>query len=519
MKRNAVAWVAVVLSSAALLSSQGVMRRAPAAREIPAEGQKTAKALSEAFEAVAEFIKPSVVQVNVTHKLNTSRSTRRGPFMIPSPDGRMPKDLPKDFEDMLRRFFGPDFRFEDEQFGMPFTREGTGSGFVFDDKGHILTNAHVVQGADKITVTFHDGTEASATVVGTDPDTDVAVIKTDQTGYPPARLGQSSTVRVGEWVLAAGSPFGLEQTVTAGIISATQREAGITRYESFLQTDASINPGNSGGPLVDLNGRVIGINTAIVTASRSNAGVGFAIPIDMAAPLATKLIKDGKVSRARLGVMMNPNPLTPELAKQLGIDPKTKGVVVTDVVAGSPAAKAGLKPGDVIIKFNDKPTFTNKTLAVLVGSSEVGKSYELTFLRDGQPHTVSVVPAPEDKVTFEAERKQEKEGPRNEVPETDLGAFGLTVQPLTPELADQFGYRKGTKGLVITSVKEGSPAEAAGLEVGHLISKVIKDKKLQSIDRVQDLRDLANKANDLALFVQTPDGLSRFVTLSKAKNN
>jgi len=516
MKRNAVAWVAVVISTAALVSSQGVVRRAPAAREIPAEGQKTAKALSEAFEAVADFIKPSVVQINIERKagFRNPNPNRRAPSPFPGPQGRTPKD----FEDMLKRFFGPDFQIEPEQFS-PFARpEGTGSGFVYDDKGHILTNAHVVAGAEKITITFHDGTEASGKVVGVDTDTDVAVIKTENTSFPPARLGQSGKVRVGEWVLAVGSPFGLEQTVTAGIISATEREANINKYESFLQTDASINPGNSGGPLVDMNGRVVGLNSAIVTGSRSNAGVGFAIPIDMAAPLAEKLIKDGKVSRARLGVQLE--VLNPVLAKQFGLDPKTKGALVVQVVEGSPADKAGLKQGDVITKFADNPIATIKTLVTLVGTSEIGKSYDLTFLREGKEQTVKVTPAPQDQVVFDIERGQDREPPaRPEAPKVEVDDYGLGVQALTPELASQFGHPRGTAGLVVTAVKEGSPADAAGLKQGDLITKVIKDKKIQPIKDVKEFEALARGANELAVFVVTnsAERPSHFVTLSKEK--
>src|SRR4051812_21781030 len=353
MKRNAVAWGALVVSPAALVSSRGLTRPMPAAPSLPAESQKAANALSDAYVAVADFVKPSVVQISVARKdKGTIRIPGRGRMPFPGPGGNLE---PKDFEEMLKRFFGPDGRPEKQQFGP--AAEGTGSGFVFDDRGHILTNNHVVESAEKITVTFNDGVEASATVVGTDPQSDVAVIKVDNTSYRPLQRGVSSKLKVGELVMAVGSPFGLSQTVTTGIISATERnEFGINgpdSYESFLQTDAAINPGNSGGPLVDMSGRVIGINSAIVSGSRGNDGVGFAIPIDLASNVADKLIKDGKVSRARIGIALE--ALAPAMAKQLGIDPQTKGVLVNDVVPGSPADKAGLKSGDVITEFNGAP--------------------------------------------------------------------------------------------------------------------------------------------------------------------
>jgi serine protease Do len=278
MKRNAVSWAALAVATAALVSSRGLTRPMPAAPSLPAEGQKAANALSEAFVAVAEFVKPSVVQISVERK---GKSTiripggGRNPFQGP---GRG-NEVPKDFEEMLKRFFGPEFRPEREQFGP--AAEGTGSGFVYDDRGHVLTNNHVVEDANKITVTFNDGVEASATVVGTDPKSDVAVIKVDNTSYRPLQRGTSGKLKVGELVMAVGSPFGLSQTVTTGIISATERNEfsinGPDSYESFLQTDAAINPGNSGGPLFNLRGEVIGVTNMKLTLGEN---LGFAIPIN-----------------------------------------------------------------------------------------------------------------------------------------------------------------------------------------------------------------------------------------------
>jgi serine protease Do len=518
MRRNVVAWSALVVSMATLVSSRGLLPKAPAAPEIPAEGQKTAKALSEAFEAVADFIRPSVVQISVQRKAG-ALPVRPGRRQSPQPSPNSPDDL----KDMLKKFFGPDI--VPEQEGFENAAEGTGSGFIYDDKGHILTNNHVVANAEKITVTFHDGEEATATVVGRDPASDVAVIKVETTNYRPVLKGQSKKLRVGEWVLAVGSPFGFEQSVTAGIISATERnEVGINQYEAFIQTDASINPGNSGGPLVDMNGRVVGVNSAIVTAGRSltgsgaNAGVGFAIPMDMAANMADKLIKDGKVSRARLGLTFS--PLTPAAARVFGLDPKTKGLVVTTVAPGSPAEKAGLKKGDVITKFDSVNIVNGPTLRNAVATSDVGKSYDLTYLRDGQERQASVVPAPEENVRFAFEQGDgTSPRVRSEAPKAEVNDLGLAVQPLTPELASQFGYAKGTEGLVITSVKEGSPADAAGLEPGNLITEVVKDRKLQPIQGVKEFQELVNKADDIALFVKTAESPGQLVTLSKAKKN
>jgi len=513
MKRNFVAWAALIVSSAALVSSQGTMRRVPAAPELPAQGQRVARELSDAFGAVAEFIKPSVVQISVQRKASANM-LRRG---TPGPNGPNGNMNPKDFEEMLRKFFGPDARPERNQFG--FGAEGTGSGFVYDDKGHILTNNHVVEGAEKLSVTFHDGTEVPAKVVGTDPETDVAVIKVESSEYRPVQKGSSSKLRVGEWVMAVGSPFGLSQTVTAGIVSATERnEVGINSFESFIQTDAAVNPGNSGGPLVDMNGRVVGINSAIVTrGSSSNAGVGFAIPIDMASNLADKLIRDGKVNRSRLGIGLT--PLAPVLAKQLGLDAKTHGIVVNQVVKGSPADKAGLKVGDVILGFAGAPVQSQAAFRIQVASSDAGQTYELKYYRDGKTQTTSVTLAREDQVVFDQERNRNRpsrEAQPAETAKAEFEGYGLEVQPLTAELAKQFGYQNDEKGVVVSSVKPGSPAEAAGLEPGLLITKFVKDQKIQPVTDLKTFQDYVGKANEVAVYVQSSGNPGRFVTLSKA---
>jgi len=518
MKRNAVAWAALVVSTAALVSSRGLTRPMPASPSIPAESQKAANALSEAYEAVAEFVKPSVVQISIERKGRAIRIPGRGRLPMPGPGGNLD---PKDFEEMLKKFFGPDIRPEKEQFGP--AAEGTGSGFVFDDRGHILTNNHVVEGAEKITVTFHDGVEAHATVVGTDPQSDVAVIKVDNTSYRPLQRGVSSKLKVGEMVMAVGSPFGLSQTVTTGIISATERnDVHINDYESFLQTDAAINPGNSGGPLVDMNGRVIGINSAIVTGSRGNDGVGFAIPIDLAANVADKLIKDGKVRRARIGIVLG--VLSPTMAKQLGLDPQTKGVLVNDVVPGSPADKAGLKSGDVITEFNDGPIVSVPTFRMNVAASDIGKSYELTYFRDGKKRTTTISPAASEQVVFAQERTGDRDSTRDndsksEPAKAAIEGFGLEVQPLTSELAKSLGIKGDVQGLLVSSVKEGSPAEAAGIEAGNVITRVIRDRKPQPLTTVKEFQELTGKAEEIAIFVRSGQGPGRFVTLTKASKN
>lgn len=518
MRRNPVAWAALLVSTAALLSSSGALRRMPAAPNTPPESQKTAQALSQAFESVAEFIRPSVVQISVQKKASRLPNFRALPF--PGPGGRnpnpnSPRDL-KDLEEMLKRFFGPDGMPEKEQFGG--RGSGTGSGFVYDTHGHILTNNHVVDGAEKITVTFHDGTEAVAKVVGTDDKADVAVIKVDNTSFPPLPKGDSSKLKVGELVMAVGSPFELSQSVTTGIISALERnDVGINQYESFLQTDAPINPGNSGGPLVNMSGEVIGVNSAIVTGGRGNDGIGFAVPIDMAASLADQLIKDGKVHRARIGIQLG--LLTPALAKQFGLEPGTKGLLVDDVVTGSPADKAGLKQGDVILGFGGEKVTSRPAFRLKVASSPPGKSYEIEYYRDGKHHTASIVPAPAENVVFDLEREQGQEGPARSVEpaKTSISDFGLELQPLTSELAKSLGFPGSMKGLVVSGVKDGSPADAEGIKEGDVITKVVHDRKVQPLSSVKEFQNLASKSDELSFYVQSGRQQGRFVTLSKAK--
>jgi serine protease Do len=414
---------------------------------------------------------------------------------------------------MLRKFFGPEGNPEKEQFG--FRNQGVGSGFVYDNRGHILTNNHVVENAEKITVAFYDGVEAPAKVVGTDKQTDVAVIKVDNTSYPALPKGDSAKLKVGELVMAVGSPFELSQSVTTGIISALERNAvGINEYESFIQTDAPINRGNSGGPLVNMNGEVIGINSAIVSGSTGNDGIGFAIPMKLANSVAEMLIKDGKVHYARIGIALA--PLTPALARQLGMDENTKGVLVGDVVPGSPADKAGLKQGDVITSFAGEKVQDRSSFRLKVATSEVSKTYEIGYVRDGQKRSASIVPAPADKVVFEIEQGEAKErsSEKAEPAKTAISAFGLEVQSLTAELAKPLGLPTGLKGVVVSSVKEGSPAAEAGIQEGDVITKVVRSRRIQPLTSVQEFQDLASKADELALYVQSGK-LGRFVTLSK----
>ena len=513
MKPNAVSWAALCFSAAALIGSWIPSPTLTAKQEIPAAGQATARELSQAFNAVAGAISPSVVQINVQKEVPDVRSVEGGR------EGGKPGEMDeKQMEEMLRRFFERGGRFEKNQFA-----SGTGSGFVYDDKGHVLTNNHVVEGArdQDIVVTFQDGSRSSAKVVGTFPEADVAVIKLADHHYQPATIGTSKNLKVGDWVLAIGSPFGLSQTVTAGIISATERDnLGINRFESFIQTDASINPGNSGGPLVGMDGKVIGINSAIATATKGNDGIGFAIPIDMAVRLADKLIQKGKITPMMVGVQVE--PLSRGLAKSLGIDTHTIGVLVDEVVPASPADKAGLKPGDVITSFDGASVRTREGLQYLVSTSDTGKAYTINFIRNGVAGTVSITPVDRESLLGRATPRNgnpPQPEPKPESATTQSNNFGLTVEPLTQSLARRFGYGAQFNGLVVTEVTPGSLAQKAGIEVGDLITKYVKDAKITPVASAEEFEQFIQKNDEVNLFLEDvnhrrPGG---FKTLSKSQ--
>jgi Do/DeqQ family serine protease len=332
-------------------------------------GAATPEEMQRAFVRVAERVRPAVVSIATSHFLRRQR-----------PPGTDPFSGDPSFKDFYDRYFGQMPPQERERGG-----GGVGSGVIIDAQGHILTNLHVIRGADEIMVRLYPKREVQGKIVGTDPKTDLAVIKIPPEGIVAAPLGDSDKLNVGEWAIAIGSPFGLEQTVTVGVVSATGRsEVGIVPYENFVQTDASINPGNSGGPLLNFRGEVIGINTAIVSTGQ---GIGFAIPINVAQRVAAALVSKGKVVRGWLGVSLQ--PLTKELAQGLGA-PAEKGAVVARVLPGGPAEKAGLQPNDVIVKVGDVAVDDLQHLQRLILDAPVGQSVPLRVLRNGKEVTVPV---------------------------------------------------------------------------------------------------------------------------------
>jgi serine protease Do len=446
------------------------------------------------FIELAEKLAPVVVNISTTQGAPKG-PTRGQPSPAPDPfGGQDPFGGNDPFSEFWRRFFG-------DQFGAPggppsAPRRGLGSGFIIDQKGLVLTNNHVVENADKITVKLSDQREFEAKVVGRDAKTDLAVIQiTDGKGnFPAAPLGDSSRLRVGEWVVAMGSPFGLDNTLTAGIVSAKGRQIGAGAYDNFIQTDASINPGNSGGPLINLNGEVVGINTAIFSRTGGNLGIGFAIPINSAKEILSELIKKGKVTRGWLGVSIQ--RVTPEIAQALGLE-KNSGALVSNIVEGSPAAQAGVQAGDVIVEFGGEKIDDSTKLPAIVARIEVGRTVNMTVLRDKQriPLTVKIAELKEEEVVASAPQS---------------GNLGMTVQNMTPEMAKTLGLNR-TDGVVITAVQPQSVAAEAGLQRGDVILEINR-QKIGNAAEFRKTLDQAKPGGNLLFLVQR-GGNSLFLAL------
>jgi serine protease Do len=438
-------------------------------------GVDIASALSESFESASKKVSPSVVPIFAEQQVNV-----QNPFDMPGNPFR-------DFfgDDFFKRFFGSP-GMESKQ-----TIQSLGSGVIVSEDGYILTNNHVIDGADKLTVILGNNKKYSAKTVGTDPQSDVGVIKIKAKNLPTIHLGNSDNVKVGQWVIAIGNPFQLMHTVTAGIISAKGRSAvGLADYEDFFQTDASINPGNSGGALADLNGDVIGINTAITSPSGGNVGIGFAIPINMAKSVMKSLIAHGKVTRGYLGLL--PQDIDENLAKALKIK-TTEGALVGDVTKGKPADKAGIKQGDVIIKFNGQKVKNSTDLRNMVAAAQPKSKATIVLIRDGHEKTVDVIlgerPLPQ--------KSQSQESQKEEM-NTKLG---LNIQNLTPEIAKQLGYENEPYGVVITEVKSESAADDAVLKPGDLIKEVNR----VAVKSVHDFNKIVAKSksgDSLALLIR-----------------
>ena len=391
----------------------------------------------------------------------------------------------------------------------PFSRQsgekhGIGSGVIVDSSGIILTNNHVVMGGDgQVTVRLSDGREYDAHSIATDPKTDIAVVKIQgATNLKPAKMGNSEKTEIGDWVLALGQPFGLESSVTAGIISAKNRGIGITDRENFLQTDAAINPGNSGGPLVNLKGEIIGINTAISSSSGGNNGVGFAVPINLARWIGDQLLTHGKVKRAYLGVGIQ--ALDHQLAKKLNA-PQTRGVVVTHIQPGTPAAQAGLSTGDIIASINGKQIGSPSQLQLAIERVLPGEKQQLLVVRDGQERRIDFAAT---KLPSEKTVTRRVTMPKSKTYSNELG---LQIAPVNGDLARRFQIPQSENGVVIAVVKQGGLADRAGLKPGMLITNVERRPVTRPEDAVSAFDD-ASIDDGILVLVKTPVG-SRFVVI------
>ncbi len=400
---------------------------------------------SNIFVEIAAKENPAVVHI--------STSSKPQPEQIPGRRFRgRPPGQQDPFRDFFDKFFGP-------QRNIP--RRSLGSGFIIDKEGYLFTNNHVVEGADEIKVTLENGDEYDAKVIGTDPKTDIALIKIDNdNNLPVVELGNSDELQVGEWVMAIGNPFGLNHTVTVGVVSAKGRVIGSGPYDDYIQTDASINPGNSGGPLINTKGKVIGISSAIYAGNTGgNIGIGFAIPINLAKSILEDLRTKGAVTRGRLGVMIQ--KITPELAKSFNLS-ENEGALVGDVIKGSPAERSGIERGDVIVEFDGQPVKTMEELPKLVAQTRPGSEVDVVVVRDGKRKVI--------RTTID---KLEDRG--REILSSKIEKMGLRVQDITPELMQSLDL-DSQDGVLVADVIFDSPASSAGIRRGDVIAEINREK-------------------------------------------
>ncbi|UCE51090.1 MAG: Do family serine endopeptidase [Desulfobacterales bacterium] len=416
----------------------------------------------DSFTRLAEMVGPTVVNIRTVKTIKDGgpvfRQFRRGPWGPDNP-----------FRDFFDRFFGDEMQKE-------FKQPSLGSGFIIDKEGFVVTNNHVIEGADQIKVKLDDQGEFDAQVIGRDPSTDIALlkVKTDR-DLPIARLGDSDALKIGQWVVAIGSPFGLERTVTAGIVSAKGRVIGSGPYDDFIQTDASINPGNSGGPLINMQGEVVGINTAIVA---SGQGIGFAIPINLAKGIIRQLKSEGEVTRGWLGVAIQ--DLSKEMAEYYGIESK-EGVFVADVFKGDPADEAGIKSKDIILEVNGKKIESSRQLTGMIAGLDVGETATVKVLRNGKEETFKVKLARRDETRIASRGPSQEQGEE----------MGIHVSDMTPEIAQRFNISE-TTGVIVMDVD----ADSKGAEVDIRAGDIIKEINHNAIESVQDYRAVLKTIKD-----------------------
>jgi len=432
---------------------------------------KSMQSVPESFSDLAEMVSPAVVNIRTVKTIKGGGRVFRHFFNRP-----FGKDDP--MQDFLNRFYGRDQQRD-------FKQRSLGSGFIIDKAGFIVTNNHVVENADQIKVILSDEKEYDAEIIGRDENTDLALIKIKSSkNLPVVKFGDSDALKVGQWVIAIGSPFGLDYTVTAGIVSAKSRDIRLGPYDDFIQTDASINPGNSGGPLVNMNGEIVGINTAI---SASGQGIGFAIPINIAIGIVSQLKDKGEVTRGWLGVSIQ--DLNDELAEYYGIK-SSKGVLVTGAFPGDPAEKAGIEANDIIIEINGKKIANSRELTMMIANTGVGEEIKIKVFRDGKERTVKA------KVDKREKEKLASLGSQDER-EDDLG---IHVSELTPDIARRYNLAE-TEGVIVTDIKSGSKGADAGIMAGDII-KEINHKTIKTVKDYNEIIRETDEEESIRMFIR-----------------
>lgn len=461
-----------------LLLMLGLLNTAPALVYAEEPSKNTMNERFPSFADLVEELLPSVV--NISTQMKAASDSKKTEIEDVSPE--------------FKRFFGKD----DQQ-------EALGSGFIIDETGYILTNNHVINDADSINVTLWNNTQAQARVIGKDDKTDIALIKIETAqNLTPIKFGDSDKVRVGDWILAIGNPFGLGGSVTAGIVSAKSRDIESGQYDNFIQTDASINQGSSGGPMFNMSGEVIGINSAIFSSNGASMGIGFAIPSNLAQWVAEQLKQNGKIIRGWLGLKIQ--PLEEEISGLSG------GVLVSDVSVGGPAEKSGIKAGDIIYSYNNKAVQNTKEFSRRVAESKIGSEGKIGVWRNGQKRDVNIV------IENQESQEKTKTGLRVEIKKTEANGYeipeiGMTLAKITPELIQRYELPPQSNGMVITEIQAGREAEKKGLKVGNIIVKIDK-KDVPTIEQVKEYLDEAKMEHHrpILIFFQDKDSL-HFATL------
>ena len=461
-----------------LLLMLGLLNTAPALVYAEEASKDTRNERFPSFADLVEELLPSVV--NISTQMKAASDSEKTEIEDVSPE--------------FKRYFGKD----DQQ-------EALGSGFIIDETGYILTNNHVINDADSINVTLWNNTQAQARVIGKDDKTDIALIKIETAqNLTPIKFGDSDKVRVGDWILAIGNPFGLGGSVTAGIVSAKSRDIESGQYDNFIQTDASINQGSSGGPMFNMSGEVIGINSAIFSSNGASMGIGFAIPSNLAQWVAEQLKQNGKIIRGWLGLKIQ--PLEEEISGLSG------GVLVSDISVGGPAEKSGIKAGDIIYSYNDRAVQNTKEFSRRVAESKIGSEGKIGLWRNGQKRDVNIV------IENQESQEKTKTGLRVEIKKTEANGYeipeiGMTLAKITPELIQRYELPPQSNGMVITEIQAGREAEKKGLKVGNIIVKIDK-KDVPTIEQVKEYLDEAKMEHHrpILIFFQDKDSL-HFATL------